>query len=86
MYFIYILKCSDDSFYTWITTDLERRAKEHNWDLPWWAKYTKWRWPVEIVYFEEIENRSLASKREIEIKKISKKNKILLIENNLWII
>ncbi len=81
MYFIYILKCSDNSLYTWITTDLERRIKEHNWDLPWWAKYTKWRWPVEIVYFEKLKNRSLASKREIEIKKMSKKNKLELLKN-----
>lgn len=79
MYFVYILKCSDNSLYTWITTDLKRRIKEHNWDLPWWAKYTKVRQPVEIVYFEEVENRSLASRREIEIKKLTRKKKLELI-------
>jgi len=76
MYFVYILKCSDNSLYTWITTDLERRKKEHNWDLPGWAKYTKWRWPVEIIYFEEVWDRSLATKREKEIKNLTKKQKI----------
>ena len=76
MYFLYILKCSDNSLYTWITTDLERRKKEHDWDLPWWAKYTKWRWPVEIIYFEEVWDRSLATKREREVKKLTRKQKI----------
>jgi putative endonuclease len=81
MYYTYILKCSDDSFYTWITTDIDRRLNEHNWILLWWAKYTRNRRPVELVYFEEFENRSLATKREIEIKKMTKKNKIILINN-----
>ena len=81
MYFVYILKCSDNSLYTWITTDLERRKKEHNWDLPWWAKYTKWRWPVEIVYSEEVWDRSLATKREKEIKKLTKNKKKELIKS-----
>lgn len=79
MYKIYILECADKSFYTWITTDLKRRIKEHNWELQKWAKYTKWRRPVKIIYFEEINNRSLATKREIEIKKMNKKKKIQLI-------
>ena len=80
MYFVYILKCVDNSLYTWITTDLKRRIDEHNWALPWWAKFTKWRRPVEIVYFEEVENRSLASKREVEVKKFNKKKKLKLIK------
>lgn len=82
MYYIYILKCSDKSLYTGITTDLERRKKEHNWDLKWWAKYTRWRRPVEIVYFEKLENKSLASKREIEIKKLPREEKLKLIRKN----
>lgn len=87
MYKVYILKCSDDSLYTWITTDLERRLKEHNWELKWWAKYTSIRQPVWIVYNEKLENRSLATKREIEIKKLSRKEKLELINiKNEWII
>ncbi len=79
MYYIYILECSDNSLYTGITTDLERRISEHNTsDL--WAKYTRVRRPVKLVYFEEMENRSLASKREIEIKKMTKKQKLELIK------
>lgn len=83
MYYIYILKCFDNSFYTGITTDLKRREKEHNWELKWWAKYTRWRRPVEIIYFEKVENKSLASKREIEIKKMTKKQKLKLINKNM---
>lgn len=83
MYYIYILKCSDNSFYTGITKDLKKREKQHNWELKWWAKYTRWRRPVEIIYFEKVENKSLASKREIEIKKMTKKQKLYLINKNM---
>lgn len=79
MYKIYIVKCSDDTLYTWIATDLEKRLKQHNWEVFGWAKYTKSRQPVKLIYSEEAINRSEATKREIEIKKMSKKNKLLLI-------
>ena len=79
MYKVYILKCSDDTLYTWITTDLEKRLKQHNWEILWWAKYTRIRQPVELVYFEEAENRSEASKREYEIKKLKREEKLSLI-------
>ena len=85
MYKVYILKCSDDTFYTWITTDLEKRLKQHNWEILGWAKYTLARKPVELVYFEDAENRSEASKREYEIKKMTRIKKIELIEKlHLW--
>jgi len=80
MYFTYILKCSDSSLYTWITTDLDRRVRQHNWELIGWAKYTLARKPVEIIYFEEFENRSLATKRELEIKKMSRERKLEFIK------
>lgn len=79
MYYIYILECADTSLYTGITTDLERRVIEHN-SSQLWAKYTSARRPVKLVYFEEVENRSLASKRENEIKKLSKTQKNELIK------
>jgi len=82
MYKVYILKCSDDTLYTWITTDLEKRLKQHNWEILWWAKYTRIRQPVELVYFEEAENRSEASKREYEIKKLKREEKLKLINNS----
>lgn len=83
MYFVYIAKCSDDSLYSWITTDLKRREKQHNWEISWGAKYTLSRKPVKIVYFEKFENRSLATKREIELKKLKKSQKLKLISENM---
>ena len=79
MYKIYIVKCSDNTLYTWITTNLEKRISQHNWEILGWAKYTLSRNPVELVYFEEAENRSIASKREYEIKKMSRIKKLELI-------
>lgn len=80
MYIVYILKCSDDSLYTWITTDIVRRLRQHNGEIVWWAKYTKIRQPVKVVYSENCENRSEASKRECEIKKMKREEKLLLIK------
>jgi len=80
MYYTYILKCSDSSLYTGITTDLEKRIKQHNWEILWWAKYTLARKPSKLVYFEEFENRSLATKRELEIKKYKRTEKLELIK------
>jgi putative endonuclease len=77
-YFIYILKCDDDTLYTGITTDVKRRVDEHN-NSDKGAKYTKVRRPVELLYEEKSENRSSASKREYEIKKLSREKKMELI-------
>ncbi len=82
MYKIYILRCFWGNLYTWITTDLDKRLKQHNWEILWWAKYTKSRRPVELIYFEKALDRSQASKREIEIKKMSRADKLLLINSN----
>ncbi|HIP28883.1 MAG TPA: GIY-YIG nuclease family protein [Sulfurovum sp.] len=68
MYFVYILRCIDDSLYTGITTELSRRVEEHNFSDK-GAKYTRTRRPVTLVYFEKHGDRSSASKREYEIKK-----------------
>jgi len=78
-YFLYILRCSDDTLYTGITTDIERRLKEHNLGTK-GAKYTRSRRPVKLVYKEKLEDKSSALKREYEIKKMSRKKKLLLIE------
>ncbi len=77
MYFLYIIQCNDQTLYTGITTDLERRIKEHN-SSKLGAKYTKVRRPVKLVYSKEFENRSLASKEESRIKKLSRTEKIKL--------
>jgi len=80
MYYVYLLKCSDGSFYTGITTDLDRRTKEHNESIK-GAKYTRNRRPVSLVYFAPYSSRSEASKEEYRIKKLSRDEKIKLINN-----
>ncbi|NKQ40343.1 MAG: GIY-YIG nuclease family protein [Sulfurovum sp.] len=81
MYFVYILLCADDSLYTGIATNMERRLEEHN-SSDKGAKYTRGRRPVKIVYNEILRTRSEASKREYEIKKkMTKAEKLKLIED-----
>ena len=77
-WWVYIVACSDESLYTGITTDRERRIAEHN-DSKKGAKYTRNRRPVNLVYSEMHPNRSTASKREYEIKKLSRAEKLKLI-------
>lgn len=74
-----MLKCSDETVYTGITTDLNRRVDEHN-NSPKGAKYTRTRRPVELIYSEFYEDKSSASKREYQIKQLSKNQKLLLIK------
>ena len=76
-WYVYLLKCSDDSFYCGITNNLKERLDEHNAGKG--AKYTKTRLPVELVYSEELPDKSSACKREIEIKGWRKEKKETLI-------
>lgn len=79
-WFVYMLRCVDDTFYTGITTDIERRVREHNGELKGkGAKCTRARRPVQLVYSEECTNRSAAGKREWEIKKMSREEKRQLL-------
>lgn len=78
-YFVYILECSDNSLYTGITTNIEKRLNEHN-TSPKGAKYTKARRPVKLVYQEPAQDRSVASKREYAIKKLTRTKKLQLIK------
>ena len=79
IWFVYILRCADGSFYTGITNDLERRCKQHNSGKA--SRYTRGRLPVELVYQEEQPNQSEALKRELTIKAISRKAKESLIQS-----
>ena len=72
----YIIKCNDDSLYTGITIDLEKRLAAHNAGKG--AKYTASRRPVLLVYCEEAANRSEASKRENTIKNLNRNDKLAL--------
>jgi putative endonuclease len=78
MYHLYVLQCADQTFYTGITTDLERRIEEHN-HSKLGAKYTKSRRPVKLVYSKKFRNRSLASKEEVRIKHLSREKKLELV-------
>ena len=77
-WFVYILRCADDSLYTGITNDLERRTEQHNSGTA--SRYTRSRLPVEMVYKEEPTTKSKALKRELAIKAMSRKAKEELIQ------
>lgn len=80
-YVTYILQCSDGTFYTGVTTELNKRLAQHNGSLPGGARYTSARRPVKFVYYEFHQNRSSAQKRESFIKKLSRQQKTELIQN-----
>ena len=79
-YFVYIVKCSDRSLYTGITTDIEKRLAQHNGVTKGGAKYTKMHRPVVLVYSETVASRSEATVREHQIKELSRKEKEELIK------
>ncbi len=85
-WYLYIVRCNDGSLYTGITTDLLRRVDEHNGNhtgsATRGAAYTRGRRPVALVYDEIWHNRALASKREWAVKKLSRIDKLKLIENS----
>jgi putative endonuclease len=83
MYYVYILKCSDKTFYIGITNNLERRIREHNSSLL-GAKYTRGRRPVSLVYSVKKRNRSTATKEEYRLKKLSRIDKINLIKSKKY--
>ena len=82
MYYLYILECVDGTLYTGITTDPVRRLKEHNSSKK-GAKYTRVRRPVKLCYSEACGDRSSASKREHEVKMMSRAQKLRLIKESL---
>ena len=80
-HFIYIVRCKDSTLYTGYTNCLEARIETHNKGKG--AKYTRGRLPVELVHFEEFEDKSSAMKREAQIKKMTKINKERLLCHTL---
>ena len=75
---VYILRCGDGSLYTGISTDVARRLEEHRNGKG--AKYTRSRGPLELVYEEACADKSAALRRELEIKALSRAEKLKLIE------
>ena len=81
MWHVYIIECSDGSLYTGVTTDIERRMKQHNSGKA--ASYTRVRTPVRLVYNESHPDRSSALKREAEIKSWPRKKKLEQIKKSV---
>ncbi len=81
-YFVYILECSDKTFYIGITNNLEKRLHAHN-NLKTGAKYTRNRRPVVLKYSEKTKDRSKAQVREYQLKKLSRSEKVSLIKSVL---
>lgn len=77
--YVYILRCKDNSLYTGWCVDLEKRIALHNSGKG--AKYTRSKRPCKLVYYEEIDNKSEALKREIAIKKLTKAKKEDLVRS-----
>lgn len=80
MNYVYLLRCADGSLYCGWTTDLDHRVKMHNAGKG--AKYTKSRLPAELVYHEEYEDRIEALSREWHIKRLTRKEKLKLIDQS----
>ena len=78
-FFVYILKCSDDSFYTGYTKDIDQRLELHRKGQG--ARYVRSRLPLELVYMEQWMDRSTAMRREREIKKLPRKRKEELVKS-----
>ena len=76
-YYTYMVRCNDDSLYVGYTPDLKKRLQAHNNGTG--AKYTKYRRPVELVYYEEFNEKRQAQSREVLLKQLSHKQKEKLI-------
>jgi len=78
---VYLLRCRDDNLYCGITNHLEKRIKQHNGELTGGAKYTRANGPCILAYQENAKDRSVASKREYEIKSMTRDDKLSLIKS-----
>lgn len=78
-FYVYIVRCADDTLYTGKTNNLLRRIRQHNGEILNGAKYTRARRPVSLVFYEEYVTNALADKREREIKLLSRTEKNNLI-------
>ena len=74
-WFVYLVQCSDGSFYAGVTTDLERRVRQHNGEIVGGATYTRARRPVALAWYEVCEDRSVAQQREYSVRRLSRRGK-----------
>lgn len=80
-WYCYILECVDGTLYTGITNDLDKRLAAHNNGTA--SKYTRSRLPVKLVFTEDQPDRAAASRREVQIKQLSRAEKLVLLRYNL---
>ena len=80
MCYVYILECADKTLYTGWTVDLDNRLKNHNAGKA--SKYTRARLPVKLVYVENHDNKISAQKREWDIKQLTRKDKLKLLNSS----
>ena len=81
IWFLYLIRCGDNSLYCGIATDIERRFSEHESQGPKSAKYLRGRHPLTLVYQKKVGNRSEATREELRIKKLSRSAKEKLISS-----
>jgi putative endonuclease len=79
-WFVYMIRCSDTTLYTGVTTDVDRRFAEHKEGGRKGSKYARARIPLKVVYSEFSNSRSEAQKREHEIKKLTRAEKEILVK------
>ena len=82
-WYVYMVRCADNSLYSGITTDISRRISEHNLDDKLAAKYTRVRRPVKLAYSQICSTRSEASQKEYQLKKLTKQKKEQLVSSHL---
>lgn len=80
-WFCYLLRCADDTLYCGITNDPEKRLAAHNAGAA--SKYTRARTPVELIFVEQCDDKSIALKREMAIKSLTRAEKLALIQSSL---
>ena len=83
MWYLYVLLCADGTYYTGVTTEMDRRLAEHNGSVR-GAKYTRTRRPVRLVYCRAYEDRSSAQKAEHAFKRYSHAQKKQIVESQSW--
>jgi putative endonuclease len=81
-WYIYILRCADDTLYTGVAKDVQRRIQQHNGELAGGARYTRGRRPVHLLWTEEAVDRSAAQKREAAIKSLNRQKKLALVKSS----
>lgn len=91
-WYVYLLTCSDGSYYTGVTVDIERRLRQHNGELAGGARYTRGRRPVCLAWSQEAESRSVAQRIEAALKQLPKAqkvrlagaNRVFVLADNVW--